>query len=106
VAEECSRSNKKTFWMGSRGVKICTVHSFKGWESRFTIALLADTNHEETSAERLFYVALTRSREGVFMVNTSSRLSRGEIDWDPTPEFKSTGYSDFKLPTVRGGGQS
>jgi superfamily I DNA/RNA helicase len=91
------RRNKKTFWMGSRGVKMCTVHSFKGWESRFVITLLADTTFENVGAERLFYVALTRCREGVFFVNTTTRIRRGATAWDALPQLDDTAYADFSL---------
>ena len=92
------KRNKKTFWMSSRGVKMCTVHSFKGWESRFVIALLADATFENVGAERLFYVALTRCREGVFFVNTATRIQRGATAWDPLPRLDSNTYADFSYP--------
>jgi len=99
------RRNKKTFWMGSRGVKMCTVHSFKGWESRFVIALLADTTFENVGAERLFYVALTRCREGVFFVNTTTRIERGATAWNALPQVEDAAYADFTLARVREGAE-
>ena len=99
------RRNKKTFWMGSRGVKMCTVHSFKGWESRFVIALLADTTFENVGTERLFYVALTRCREGVFFVNTTTRIRRGATAWDVLPQLDDAAYADFSLARVREGSE-
>jgi hypothetical protein len=101
--EGTHRRNKKTFWMGSRGIKMCTVHSFKGWESRFVIALLADTTFDNVGAERLFYVALTRCREGVFFVNTASRIQRGATAWDPLPQLDNAAYADFRLAPIRDG---
>lgn len=95
------RRNKKTFWMGSRGVKICTVHSFKGWESRFVIALLADTTFQNVGVERLFYVALTRCRKGVFFVNTTTRIQRGATAWDALPQLEDGAYADFSLAITR-----
>lgn len=95
------RKNKKTFWMGSRGVKMCTVHSFKGWESRFVITLLADTTFENVGAERLFYVALTRCREGAFFINATHRIQRGTTIWDALPQLDSNAYRDFCLVFAR-----
>jgi hypothetical protein len=99
------RRNKKTFWMGSRGVKMCTVHSFKGWESRFVIALLADTTFEKVGAERLFYVALTRCREGVFFVNTTTRIQRGATACDALPQLDNNAYADFRFTPIREGAE-
>jgi len=95
------RRNKKTFWMGSRGIKICTVHSFKGWESRFVIALLGDATFENVGAERLFYVALTRCREGIFFVNATTRIQRGATAWDALPQLDNNSCADFRLPPSR-----
>jgi Nuclease-related domain len=97
------RRNKKTFWMGSRGVKMCTVHSFKGWESRFVVALLADNTFQNVGAERLFYVALTRCREGIFFVNTTARIQRGATAWDALPHMDCNAYADFRLTPIREG---
>ena len=44
------------FWGSVAGVKGCTVHSFKGWESR---AVLMSVGWGE-EARRLAYVGLTR----------------------------------------------
>lgn len=96
-SEESQRKNKKTFWMGSRGVKICTVHSFKGWESRFVIALLGNKNSEKIAAEQ-FYVALTRCKDGVFFVNTTKTIQPGSTNWDILPELnKVPQHLDFNL---------
>ena len=87
--------------MGSRGIKICTVHSFKGWESRFVIALLGDATFENVGAERLFYVALTRCREGIFFVNATTRIQRGATAWDALPQLDNNSCADFRLPPSR-----
>lgn len=46
---------KRRFWPDAPGVKGCTVHSFKGWESR---ALVTDIGTDRGS-RRLAYVAMT-----------------------------------------------
>jgi hypothetical protein len=78
-------------------------HSFKGWESRFVIALLADATFEKIGAEQLFYVALTRCREGVFFVNTTTRVQRGITDWDSLPQVDNSAFADFVYTPVREG---
>ncbi len=50
------RERKMRFWGSAAGVKGCTVHSFKGWESR---AVLMSVGWG-TEARRLAYVGLTR----------------------------------------------
>lgn len=47
---------KRRFWPDAPGVKGCTVHSFKGWETR---ALVMGIGSGDTSL-RLAYVAMTR----------------------------------------------
>ena len=51
------QARKHSFWPGAGGYRFCTVHSFKGWESRVVIYLA-------TSGLTLsqLYVALTRLR--------------------------------------------
>ena len=51
------QQKKHSFWPGAGGYRFCTVHSFKGWESRVVIYLA-------TSGSTLsqLYVALTRLR--------------------------------------------
>jgi superfamily I DNA/RNA helicase len=50
------RERKVNFWGSAAGVKGCTVHSFKGWESR---AVLMSVGWG-SEARRLAYVGLTR----------------------------------------------
>lgn len=90
------RRNKRTFWMGSRGVKMCTVHSFKGWETRFVIALLTDAGFAGQGAESLLYVVLTRALQGIFVVNSSRRVRPGDA-WDSLPPLDNAAYADFEL---------
>ena len=49
---------KRRFWPDAPGVKGCTVHSFKGWE---TPALVMGIGRD-TGSKRLAYVAMTRVR--------------------------------------------
>lgn len=59
--KDADRSRRKRrFWPDAPGVKGCTVHSFKGWE---TPALVMGIGRSERS-RRLAYVAMTRIRVG------------------------------------------
>ena len=45
---------KRAFWAGRPGIKGCTVHSFKGWESRAIVYV------PSVMGELLLYIAMTR----------------------------------------------
>jgi len=45
---------KSSFWAGTPGVKGCTIHSFKGWESRAVVVVSTNALFVE------LYIALTR----------------------------------------------
>ena len=67
------RRNKRfNFWMNSGGIKISTVHSFKGWEIN-TLLLIIDTksNHE---TDEIIYTALTRCRNRLFILNIDNTV--------------------------------
>ena len=51
---EARRRLKRAFWAGRPGVKGCTVHSFKGWESRAVVCV------PSTQGELALYIAMTR----------------------------------------------
>ena len=58
--EGAKARRKQRFWPDAAGVKGCTVHSFKGWE---TPALVMGIGTDQKS-KRLAYVAMTRVRVG------------------------------------------
>lgn len=51
---EARRRLKRAFWAGTPGIKGCTVHSFKGWESRAIVSV------PSVSGELPLYIAMTR----------------------------------------------
>jgi hypothetical protein len=50
-------------------------------------------------------VALTRCREGVFFVNTTTRIRRGATAWYALPQLDDAAYADFSLARVREGAE-
>lgn len=48
------QSRKRAFWGGQPGIKGCTVHSFKGWESRAVVCV------PSVNVPRSLYIAMTR----------------------------------------------
>lgn len=63
--DNLERSKKIYFNMDNRQLKIATIHSFKGWESKNIILII---EQHETNDE-LLYTALTRAREKVYVIN-------------------------------------
>lgn len=86
------RHRKNRFWPDAPGVKGCTVHSFKGWE---TPALVMGIGRDQRS-KRLAYVAMTRVRVGgdnrpaFLSVVNSDMLIAG---------FEST-FTEWKRPDI------
>lgn len=52
------RARKMTFYKGSTRIKVCTIHSFKGWESKAILLFL--NKAEEVHDYSLIYTGLTR----------------------------------------------
>ena len=74
---------KARFWPDAPGIKGCTIHSFKGWESRAVVMGIGSTK----KSSRLAYVAMTRLKSDghgrgshVVVVNANPALdSFGEL---------------------------
>ena len=78
------RKNKRfNFWMNAGGMKLSTIHSFKGWEID-TLFLIIDSKSSYETKE-VIYTALTRCRNKLFILN---------IDNDIYDEFFSKNIRD------------
>lgn len=72
------RSHKRAFWMGDSRVKMCTIHSFKGWELQ-NVILVTPVDADEcegpakSNVDRLVYTALTRVKRNVIVLNRNAR---------------------------------
>lgn len=64
VADTANKENqaKRAFTMRTPCIKICTFHSYKGWQSRLIVLSLAKFDHTEQSAA-LLYTMLTRIKK-------------------------------------------
>jgi len=67
------RSHKKSFWMGDSRLKICTIHSFKWWECRNVIVCVKEGLDKEEASDKLFYTAITRTKENLIIINSNKR---------------------------------
>lgn len=78
--EKESRQRKLAFWMGRGGLKMCTIHSFKGWEISNVIVIWPpeDKMKNLSSKQRaaLFYTAVSRSTYNLVVVNADRDYDR------------------------------
>lgn len=67
------RSKKYNFYMNSGKLKLCSTHSFKGWEITNLILILHDNKHTPSEKEKvipeLIYTAITRCRKHLLILN-------------------------------------
>jgi len=74
---------KMSFWMGNPRLKMCTIHSFKGWELNNVILITPfDDQYQDGSLDRLLYTAITRSRKNLIVLNRNSRYYKYGKGWD------------------------
>ena len=87
------RTRKFNFKINSELIKLCTVHSFKGWESN-TLFVILDKEESE-SKDEILYTALTRCKNNLVIINRNDvrydEFFRTVIDEEPifheTPFF-------------------
>jgi hypothetical protein len=90
-----ARVKKNYFFKGDSRVKVCTVHSFKGWESKailiFFGSLVEDADYS------LLYTAITRLKSGLgsimYVVCSDQRLSHFENEWKAEYSLKRDSLS-------------
>ena len=67
------RKNKRfNFWMNAGGMKLSTVHSFKGWEIDTLFLIIDSKSNYET--KEVIYTALTRCRNKLFILNVGNDI--------------------------------
>ena len=65
--------HKKAFWLGDSRLKMCTIHSFKGWEAVHVILLIPEEWKGSGNLDALVYTAMTRTRENLIVLNCNKR---------------------------------
>jgi hypothetical protein len=82
-----SQSKKYSFVMNDARLKVCTIHSFKGWELPNIILLTPpDEDSAHGSLDMLLYVAITRARNNLIVFNRSPKYSAYGEGWPNTWE--------------------
>ena len=72
--EKRYHKHKKAFWMGDSRLKICTIHSFKGWEVLNVILYIPKiVNGDYEIYDRIVYTAMTRTRQNLIVINANAR---------------------------------
>lgn len=74
--EKIRRMKKHSFNMNSGTIKLCTVHSFKGWEIS-TVVLVLDSKNIN---DELVYTALTRAKRNVIVISFGNERYDGFFD--------------------------
>jgi thymidine kinase len=88
------RNKKLAFFMGSACVKITTLHSFKGWETRSLIIYIEKSKDQKSKA--LLYTGLTRLKEHALGSSLTVICSDPQfIDYATTwPDYQMIDCSD------------
>lgn len=71
---EMRRGYKAAFWMQGGRVKVCTIHSFKGWELGRILVLFNPVY--EAGKHNLLYTAMTRSQGYLTVYNCDPDVNR------------------------------
>ena len=67
--DKLRRCYKAGFWMQGGRIKVCTIHSFKGWELS-NILVFFNTNDSQIEKAALLYTGITRSQQCLTVYNT------------------------------------
>lgn len=79
-----SRQKKMWFFKGDTRIKVCTVHSFKGWEAKALLIIWDNVYRNKEYA--LLYTALTRLKSGLnsimYVANAEPELNKYGTSWN------------------------
>ena len=68
-----SFKNKRSFYMGDSRLKICTIHSFKGWELKNLVIVIPKIADDINKLDKLVYTSITRSLAYLSIINLNPR---------------------------------
>ena len=77
-------NNKRSFYMGDSRLKVCTIHSFKGWELKNLIILITDSANTIGQLDKLVYTSLTRTLSSLKVFNFNDRYAEYGNSWNET----------------------
>ncbi len=73
--DELRRYYKVGFWMQTGKIKVCTIHSFKGWELSNILVFFNPEEEQELAKVPLLYTAITRSQQYLTIYNSDLDLT-------------------------------
>jgi hypothetical protein len=73
--DELRRGYKAGFWMQGGKIKVCTIHSFKGWELSNILVFFNPEEEQELAKVPLLYTAITRSQQYLTIYNSDLDLA-------------------------------
>jgi superfamily I DNA/RNA helicase len=78
--EELRRARKIAFWMQAGRIKVCTIHSFKGWELKRVLIYFRPEEEQINTRVPLLYTAITRSQGSLHIYCADTYLEKfGEV---------------------------
>ncbi|MGV8027431.1 MAG: AAA family ATPase [Thermotogaceae bacterium] len=83
---------KEFFWMKNLLLKICTVHSYKGWESRCVILAIPDESNmvfKRDTVHSIVYTGMSRALDSLCVINCSETYRGFGKEWDRLPNIAS-----------------
>ena len=75
--DRLEKVKKNRFTVVSRNLKLSTIQSFKGWESKTVICIIQNDKHSDddvVSSSELIYTGITRAKENLLIVNIGNNL--------------------------------
>ena len=74
--------HKKAFWLGDGRLKMCTIHSFKGWEMLNVVLLIPEKQRWNLKKfDAIVYTAITRTRENLIVLNCNQKYKEYGSTW-------------------------
>lgn len=75
--DRLEKVKKNCFTVVSHNLKLSTIQSFKGWESKTVICIIQNDKYSDddvVSSSELIYTGITRAKENLLIVNIGNNL--------------------------------
>ena len=92
---QAQKIRKLAFFMGDARLKACTIHSFKGWESRYLV--VAITEKSDLAATYVALSRLKRHKDGSYLtvISSSNTLREFGQTWPSIDEKQNFNIFDI-----------
>lgn len=70
--EEIREHKKARFYMHPGCMKISTIHSFKGWESKLVVLVIDSYAANDKAIDEIVYTGITRCKEHLYIINMNN----------------------------------